>query len=1819
VWANGVLIGQTSTIKLTAESRWDETFNIPLPGSMKLDQCHIEVEMFKETPTKMTPTNPRGVLTYSAGVIELRGEELRRIIDHEETRVEVAEKGEGGDLAEEEGELDPASQDLHFTLTESCRNYSIDDKPNQITGMIGISGSFEAPHDVERLAFISQDEDEHMDRELKYTPALLELSIYEAANLAKADMFSMSDPFVIVIWNDEECGRTYVINDTLNPVWVDQVFQLPVPRYKDVLSCKLELHVYDDQTIGKNQFLGCHTLSGNALQKVLTKNTDMDTSPVWLDLKPSKFMSKKQNKLVQGSVYVQCRFTESHRDLRRWSVDHVKIEAYLLAGEDLSKIENRRKPNTFVVMFWNNSEIGRSSVVRKAVNPQWDVSDESCRFTIYFPEDKAGQISKMDLEIAVYHTDLGKETELLQNCLCLGRCYLRGVELDELLQASKRRTGPAEITPLRLPVEPFTRGSTVCRADTFNKTTPQGILDIGIVINDSENHQQAKDEEDFTSADVSVVTNDMDILAELPTPDKTKSKKALSRSNTRDSMGLTFAMTEASEMEEDERDQRDQFALTTSSLHPDVKRSTYKMHFDQSSGSFYYLDDQTQDSSWDRPTDGAVEMYYSPEQIDTMRDTRAILKQQKADELHTIREAVRIIRSEHDEENKRLAVEKKKKEDKVIYLAWQKALSLAAEENGECNISWQKCTGIDKMVYDFEQTFKRPLKAVRLVGVQLTTLPDEFCLRLYGIQVLSLANNDLTSLPECLYKMYNVRHLNVMNNKLKSLPAKIGLMATNLSRLEISNNKLESLPATFAALVKITRVDLENNCIERLPENLDLMYNCEALNVSCNRLTRLPRCIGRMRSLKTLSANRNQITYIPLEVCKSKSLEVLRLCTNKLSALPENIGHLKNLRELFVDHNFITFLPVSFCQLANLKLFRIEENRCLESPDQDTLGAGAQAVVEWSYKRYMEDGAWRRKRIIVTLQDCLAQMAQLKTYDLSQFEPNNKLKEEDLWYALDLKYFWQVILPELQKKWKKMIDNYDELPKNIVISFPYSKKDVMWALRSFQDAYGYVYKLGYANFRRCACVDEQGKRRPCVPPVKGFMCRRKCALVKHQAVLEHEKELRLWRAHVKFEIEDAVKRAEKEALKFLESNDGKLWIAEMSFERAEEAMHGKGLNHAMNWRETLAEKRKQNIIKKYDRKKKKVLKKRDGNSSALLIEIEELKQEAKLAKDGGYAKQSANQKLAVAYEDLANLPENEMLKELQEQCERECEAVEDDLLYTDSSSEEDNYERESYRARKQREFQEAEQAAIDAVAGTAMIPEMPSPPRDNIVKDVVLQALDVVPPKDRREVLLRRQKRRTKRFLRNTFDMVNMRVTKMRMMMGGDFKEMQQELEHETYVHYISNAGAVARRRAERDFYVLGRIRNQWKGLGMELCFREWKKWVRQKCRRQRADLRKKFRLEKKQYEADLITYHLAKAQVSMWKKQTDVYSDTPCWKNWQSGDMTWQEPLVEDYMPTGCGIPVKPTPLPIGMAEDTSSSSEDEYFRPRVRDDESSVKSKKTDTSVSASVSGLLLEDKGDEDESESVASSELTDDQNLQEGDMDSLDSHERSVEERRARVDMANSAASASTKKTKPRDPNDFSRQRWDPLVSSSLESTSLRLPTIGSQYLLNSSSATALATITRGSSTVGSPQQKLLLTRGQSASNMQLTRADSTRSLARTGSNTQALVLAASTGNMMQLVPGGLDDRSRTSALTTYKMQGPGEKVIMPAYAYGPDSLRAGRLQGRVGRPLFPDPSVVADNDDDDDEISTEEAAVLLASYSRSDESAAPSYQLQLKGN
>jgi hypothetical protein len=142
------------------------------------------------------------------------------------------------------------------------------------------------------------------------------------------------------------------------------------------------------------------------------------------------------------------------------------------------------------------------------------------------------------------------------------------------------------------------------------------------------------------------------------------------------------------------------------------------------------------------------------------------------------------------------------------------------------------------------------------------------------------------------------------------------------------------------------------------------------------------------------------------------------------------------------------------------------------------------------------------RRVVLCLQNALHQVVEnMNQFDVdsSLFEHNIKVEnDDDLWYGLQLPYFWNTLLPKLKRLWEFKMRRAQAANQDAdqVDSFPYTEKELLWAFSNFNDAYGVVMKRKKVMFRRCSCEDENGNRLPCVPPKVGYMCYRECYMFK---------------------------------------------------------------------------------------------------------------------------------------------------------------------------------------------------------------------------------------------------------------------------------------------------------------------------------------------------------------------------------------------------------------------------------------------------------------------------------------------------------------------------------------------------------------------------------------------------------------------------------------------------------------------------------------------------------------------------------------------------
>ena len=76
-------------------------------------------------------------------------------------------------------------------------------------------------------------------------------------------------------------------------------------------------------------------------------------------------------------------------------------------------------------------------------------------------------------------------------------------------------------------------------------------------------------------------------------------------------------------------------------------------------------------------------------------------------------------------------------------------------------MSWQKLGHIDEKVYEFTQTDGSPLVGLRLIGHELTSVPENIGSRVSSLTSLSLASNNLEELPDSICELAQLQEVRV--------------------------------------------------------------------------------------------------------------------------------------------------------------------------------------------------------------------------------------------------------------------------------------------------------------------------------------------------------------------------------------------------------------------------------------------------------------------------------------------------------------------------------------------------------------------------------------------------------------------------------------------------------------------------------------------------------------------------------------------------------------------------------------------------------------------------------------------------------------------------------------------------------------------------------------------------------------------------------------------------------------------------------------------------------------------------------------------------
>ena len=592
------------------------------------------------------------------------------------------------------------------------------------------------------------------------------------------------------------------------------------------------------------------------------------------------------------------------------------------------------------------------------------------------------------------------------------------------------------------------------------------------------------------------------------------------------------------------------------------------------------------------------------------------------------------------------AKEKQDAEDAHWEAQWALSLSEAIRTRELLNC-WKNFDRIHDKVLTLTN-----LTSVRLIGHKLTYIPEAFCDNLLQLKSLSFSNNELVELPVRLGNLTGLTDLNVLKNKLIALPESLCVL-TELVKIDLSNNKLESLPVHFGALSSLRGVlTIDENQLTELPMSVgDLAI--ESICVSRNLVTELPPSISRLSKLKSLVVNGCKLSKFPSEIVDLPHLRHVSLCRNELTDIAPDIGKLVKLENLWLDWNKIRVLPDSIANCTNMKYLKLEGNPMIQ-PTFDIIAQGTGRIRLWSENRLKFQLNRQRIRIITDLQHMFSLVEELdlieKVDDMVAVEPAAPHGEEG-YYAFVLDNFLpsreagvDALFPRLQAA----VNDAAQNKQHKIRDFPFTEDQVKDALDAISDPLGPV---GHAdlklNFRRCSCKKKDGRRKVCIPPARGWSCRRMGCLVKKVIMSDHEYRRQVAKANDKVAMERQIKLASSTAWRFIRSAQGVKAMLQLALAMAANRREANRVDLFVERRMKKAleqdakqRKRRQRRLKELQERKVRNLNQLTKRREKLLHKKESLR---------GWELEECEEEIQMLLEKLERSPEDEEISRIKEQ------------------------------------------------------------------------------------------------------------------------------------------------------------------------------------------------------------------------------------------------------------------------------------------------------------------------------------------------------------------------------------------------------------------------------------------------------------------------------------------------------------------------------------------------------------------------------------------
>eukprot|EP00563_Minutocellus_polymorphus_P000873 CAMPEP_0181032162 /NCGR_PEP_ID=MMETSP1070-20121207/6600_1 /TAXON_ID=265543 /ORGANISM="Minutocellus polymorphus, Strain NH13" /LENGTH=952 /DNA_ID=CAMNT_0023109551 /DNA_START=396 /DNA_END=3254 /DNA_ORIENTATION=+ len=144
------------------------------------------------------------------------------------------------------------------------------------------------------------------------------------------------------------------------------------------------------------------------------------------------------------------------------------------------------------------------------------------------------------------------------------------------------------------------------------------------------------------------------------------------------------------------------------------------------------------------------------------------------------------------------------------------------------------------------------------------------------------------------------------------------------------------------------------------------------------------------------------------------------------------------------------------------------------------------------------------------------------------------------------------------------------------------------------------------------------------------------------------------------------------------------------------------------------------------------------------------------------------------------------------------------------------------------------------------------------------------------------------------------KATTMKIRLHPSFPKRVQAMKSVLRAEYIITEANKRRKAAEETNRKIKTILKSWVGVNTEEAFDVWREAIREAKRGKRRDIKAQLRADRLKYESDLALLEYAKRQLVLWQEEWDEFNDAKYWVNEKTGESTYQEPVVEHFLPSG-------------------------------------------------------------------------------------------------------------------------------------------------------------------------------------------------------------------------------------------------------------------------------------------------------------------------------